>query len=164
MKGTLPEPVVSLRAYAAQARLDIADRHHREMAVRYDQERRMAAEQAASYVRRAFPVTLNRVLTAYSWAGHRGLAPAETDGFTAIRPCATAYLGDGYWLHHATAGLASKDVLTLYVPCSCGNYDIHRLDTELDLADALAGAARTAGTCPGDCFRPVRLPRTGGTR
>jgi hypothetical protein len=109
-----------------------------------DEQREDAVTAAAHYVYNVYPATLGRVLEAMDWTGHPAL---HSPGFS-FEPAATAWLDGGLWLHHTLriSEDGAFDVLTLIVPCTCGDgYTDIVLDSEDMLIEILAELRPTHG-------------------
>lgn len=108
-----------------------------------DEQRDDAQTAAAHYAYNAYGATIGQVLEAMDWAGQ---TPVKDNRLEAS---ATAWLEGGLWLHHTlniSEADGAIDVLTLIVPCGCGNgYVDFQLESEEDLMEILADLRRTGG-------------------
>ncbi|MER5887274.1 hypothetical protein ABT160_25920 [Streptomyces sp. NPDC001941] len=140
--GSLAE----LLALAADYRAAVELRQRREEEERMSRERTDAESSARFHIQRYFPETLAVVLPQSAWRGYaRG---SESP----LAPCAVAHLGEGLWLHHTrNKPFGSAQLLTLLVPCACGNYRHVALPDQFTLSEELGAVAANRGTCPGTC-------------
>lgn len=139
--STVVGDLQTLQTLAIDTRAQIDANWEAQQIERETAERRNAVSNAVSYVQRAFPNTLAKVIDPQAWIGYRGL-DALQDG-TETLASAITYLGDGLWFRHVSApGLGTMgapfDVLTLWFACGCGNYIGAVIGEEYDLADVLA--------------------------
>ncbi|MFD9629916.1 hypothetical protein [Streptomyces violascens] len=133
----LPE----LRRLAAAHRAELEQGWEEQRLERERVERQEAVDFANEYVQQAFPFTLAKVLPASAWVGY----PAGDEDESGTHAAAVTHLGEGLFLHCTREQVTADEwqaVLTLLVPCVCGDYreaqplDDYSLAWELEYCDA----------------------------